>query len=941
MGNKHDIYAVVDLETTSTQNKFGRIIQVAVAFVQNKKVINQFTTLVNPGTRIPITIQKLTNIDDQTVEQAPYFEDISQMLHAMLVGTIFVAHNVNFDLPFLNAEFQRVGLTELDNQAIDTVTLAQILWPTAPSYRLSDMTQLLGIEHTNPHRADSDAVATGMLLVAAIEKAEQLPMITLQELSDLPLVLPRETKLIFQKALTKNQEQPQLLPKQLQVIDRLAIRRFSDPAPYNVGQIAPYPQKEADKKDLFGDQLEYRKDQAKLMNLVYQHYTQDELSDEPGETALVIEAPTGMGKTLGYLVPLAFLANETDKQVVITVPTITLQHQVVATINQQLKAILPFEVRGAQLKGARNYLNLQSFKRSLLRDEGSIAMQFVKAQILVWLTETLTGDFDELNVNNVSSDFMEQLAQTANNPEASKFYGHEFEERQHVLAQNATFLVVNHAYLTQSVGRLGNRENKPYLVIDEAQNLPDVVIAQSRHHLTFPSWLSRVQAEIDLLQSTGQPSVRAIFERMIGGPELKDRFNENLNALLVRIPQIQQSLYRRFVMNIHTPATVGQEEHPVAGHQMAEFMMEHQSLLNEMHKAVLNLQRYLNAMMEQFIDSQEAFSTAERQSLADFRRMLDLIENNEKTLVNFQDDLANYPDASVFWITDNHGQNNLSLRLSGGLLHTRDYFKTRVYPNFMPPLITGATLFTTTKSSYLYTRLNLNQDSAYSEKFKEVFDFENQAELIMVSDAPSPSHQHFMHYFSDQLLKLMQGTDRNTLVLFTSLEMLQQVFHTMTSSRIYRDTEMTLLAQGISGTRPKLLKRMQNERHVMVLGAMSFWEGVDLPGNSLEMVVLARLPFDQPNTVLQKAEDAMLQNEGKHIFHQSVLPKAILKLRQGIGRLIRSETDRGVIVIYDNRILQKQYGKTMRNMLPDAMPQLELKTNEVLPALRDFFKKDK
>ncbi|MCM0582080.1 DEAD/DEAH box helicase [Weissella diestrammenae] len=934
---KQVTYAVVDLETTSTQNKTGRIIQIAVAFVQDKKVVNQFSTLINPGVQIPTAIEKLTHIEDRMVKSAPYFEDVAQMLHAMLVDTVFVAHNVNFDLPFLNAEFQRVGLSELTNQAIDTVTLSQILWPTASSYRLSDLTQLLHIEHSNPHRADSDAVATGMLLIAAIDKAASLPMITLQSLVELPLVLPRETKQIFDLALEINRANPLPLAKNLVVVDRLAIRRFSAPSKHKRPATTHYPKKQIEKENLYPKELSYRADQAKMMNMIFDHYIDRDEVHTPGDDALIIEAPTGMGKTLGYLMPFAYLATMTNKQVVITVPTIALQHQVVKTINQQLKSVVPFDIRGAQLKGTRNYLNLQSFKRLLLRDEGSIAMQFAKAQILVWLTETLTGDFDELNLNNIGPEFMAQLSQTANNPEASKFYQYEFEKRQHIVAKDATFLVVNHAYLTQAMHLWIDAVNKPYLVIDEAQSLPDVVVNQSRHQLAFSSWLSRVQMAKELLDSHVQPSIRGVFERIIGGQNLRQTFDQQLTELERVLPEFQQAIYRRFVMNYHTPATAGRTEHQIDIQALARFFVDHQDVMLTIKKHLKLLDQVEQDMMAKFVASQDVFSLNERQSLADFRRMLSSIVENGRILFQFQDDLINYPDATVFWITDNHGQNNLSLQLAGGLLHTQDYFKKLIYPNFMPPFITGATLFTTTKSRYLYTRLNLNHDTAVSEKFKEVYDYKRQSALFMVNDAPLPSDEEFVRYLSEQLLIIMNDVNRNTLVLFTSNEMLQRVYHTIVNDTRYRKSETTVLAQGISGTRSKLLKRMQSETHVMILGAMSFWEGVDLPGSALELVVLARLPFDQPNTVLQQAEDALLKNTGQSIFHQSILPKAILKLRQGIGRLIRSENDRGVIVIFDKRIIQKQYGKTMRNMLPQDMPQLEIETSALQAQLAQFF----
>lgn len=933
------IYAVVDLETTSNQNQAGRIMQVAVAFVRNQKIINQFSTLVNPGQPIPIGIQKLTHISDAMVKTMPYFEDVAQTLHAMLSETVFVAHNVNFDLPFLNAEFERVGLTPLPNLALDTVALAQILWPTAPSYRLGDLTSQLGIAHLNPHRADSDAKATGELFIAAQQKALELPMITLQQLNDLPLALPRDTKQIFAWALAENRHHPQPLANNLEVVDRLALRRFSNPSASKQHQPElHYPKKEDEQRALLAPVLDYRQPQARLMNQIYEHYITDTISDQPGENAMVVEAPTGMGKTLGYLIPLAYLALQQGRQVILSVPTKTLQKQVNTTINQTLKALLPFEIRGVQLKGQQNYLNLQSFKRSLVRDEGSIAMQFVKAQILVWLTETLTGDFDELNLNNVSPDFLRQLTQTANNPEASKFYQHEFAHRQLILSEQATFLVVNHAYLTHQVKKIAQQEYKPFLVVDEAQNLPDVVLQHSRHQINWSSLIAQTELLQHSLRKTNKNNdLQLILERLPKGGQLEKRFIEIFAQLLIHLTRIQQSLYRQFMLSAKMPATIGKDEYFVKTENLAQFWVEHQNDFGQVKQLIQSLQVTLNEMMEAFIQVGTPFSISERQSLADFRYLIEKIGQTKKTLQTFQDSMIDYADTSVFWLTDYHGQNGPSLQLTGGLLHTKDYFKNNLYPSFLPPLMIGATLFNSAKSTYLYTRLNLDPKTTQVEKFKESFDWSKQAELLLVEDGEKPSTPNYEIYLVQQLLAILQKLSKNTLVLFTSLELMERVYHLVTDNKIYQESKMTVLAQGISGNKSKILKRLQNEQQLMVFGALSFWEGIDLPKQQLELLILTRLPFEQPGTILQKVEEQQFTENKQSFFHQSVLPKATLKLRQGVGRLIRSEQDRGAIVILDSRIVHKQYGKTMLKMLPEDLPRQIISTNQLVDELVNFF----
>lgn len=933
MQNK-DIYAVVDLETTRTTAEEGRIIQVAIAFVQNKKIINQFSTLINPHSNIPRNITKLTGITNEMVHGGPSFEDVAITLHAMLAGTVFVAHNVNFDLPFLNLAFERAGLTALKNTAIDTVQLSQILWPTAPGYRLSDLTQYLGFDHERPHQADSDALATAELLIAILQRAATLPMVTLQSLVELPLALARDTKRIFQLALEENQAEPQLLPNQLQVIAGLAIRRFSKPAPLSNKDEYAYPTKKATLEKLLAPSLAYRPQQAKLMNLIYNHY--HDLNDVT--TPMVLEAPTGMGKTIGYLLPYAYLANEQSRAVVIATPTINLQQQIMHTINNDLNEVLPFEVRGVSLKGRTHFLNLQSFSRSLQVDEGSASLQFIKAQVLVWLTETLTGDLDDLNLNNASERFLKKLTQSANNPAASNFYGHEFWERQEVSAAQAQFLVVNHAYLATYARELTD-EKKPFLVIDEAQRLPDAVIDQSRKKLDFDRWRANIQFAHNTALANHDDGLGSILERLNGGKNFQTQLEQTLQELQSDITELKSTIYRRFLLSNQTPPTDGKRESSVAVTDLAQYWFDHRDTVKNIHIQTLRLDDLLDNIMEAFSQLKGAFSLAERQLLADFRRLLNGISNAESQLTGFQQELVDFPDASVFWLTEITRQDENHVILSGGLLHTFDYFKSRIYPYFEPVTLIGATLFTSTKSSYLYDRLNIERKESETFRFGEVFDYENQAELVVANDAPSVNDSNYSSYLAKEIVELSTTVGENTLVLFTSHEMLQDVFIRVQSNPKFMKSNMTVLAQGISGGQQKLLKRMQKEQHLVVLGAASFWEGIDLPDQQVRLVLLARIPFEQPDNIVQKAEEAVLLAAGKQPFYQNTLPKAVIRLRQGVGRLIRTDQDYGVIVIFDSRIVNKRYGKTLQKMLPRTLPQVAVKSEQILQEVTEFFTK--
>lgn len=219
-------YAVVDIETTGTSVKDGdRIIQIGCAFVKNNKIINTFATDVNPLTTVPAVIENLTGISNARVRKAPPFDDLAGTVYSLLQGTVFVAHNVNFDLPFINSELQRVGYPELPIQAVDTVSLSQILLPTAPSFRLRDLSQLLAIDHHHPHSADSDAIATAHLFITLQQRLAHLPLITLQQMVQLAPELPRETAELFAYAFQQGKQHPQQLPADLVIKNGLALRK--------------------------------------------------------------------------------------------------------------------------------------------------------------------------------------------------------------------------------------------------------------------------------------------------------------------------------------------------------------------------------------------------------------------------------------------------------------------------------------------------------------------------------------------------------------------------------------------------------------------------------------------------------------------------------------------------------------------------------------------
>ena len=218
-------YAVVDIETTGTDPKTDRIIQFGCVLIEEGRIVTHFSTDINPDQNIPAQIQTLTGISNQRIRKAPYFEDVAQTISNLLADTIFVAHNIHFDYPFLSNELERCGMPPLTIPGIDTVELAQVFMPTSLSFRLRDLAEELNLVHENPHQADSDADVTAQLLLHLESKIKELPIITLKKIIGAADQMAFQTKEYLQDCLVEMQADPQPLSKGLVIIHGLALRK--------------------------------------------------------------------------------------------------------------------------------------------------------------------------------------------------------------------------------------------------------------------------------------------------------------------------------------------------------------------------------------------------------------------------------------------------------------------------------------------------------------------------------------------------------------------------------------------------------------------------------------------------------------------------------------------------------------------------------------------
>lgn len=935
---KAPIYSVVDLETTGTNFNHGdRIIQIGCVLVQDGEIINHFETKINPREKIPRSIVQLTGIEDKDVRKAPLFEDIAGTIYSLLAETTFVAHNVNFDFPFLNAELERAGYPSLSIPAIDTVTLSQILLPTAKSFRLRDLTSSLHIEHDHPHSAVSDAEATAELLTDLLKRIEQLPTLTLEKITQLKLNLPQQTAGVFDVELLRRRKSPQPLSEELYVSHGIVLHKSRPITANGQREQHKYPSTKKAKEKLYGETLKLRPVQAKMMNSIYNNYTHDEPKN------MIVEAGTGVGKTLGYLFPLSYVAYP-DKKIVVSTATNILQQQIIDTSIAQLNKVLPFKMNSVIIKGNAHYIDIARFVHSLSVIEDSNLVQLLKAKILVWLLSTQSGDLDELNLNSQQSPYFTEIRHQgirSLNP-ANVFYHDDFLVRREKRLHQADIIITNHAYLVAHAQELGDGTRRPYLVIDEAQHLSESILKRSRRTFNFQKLRTAVHIMSGLVNNGNDRNLTDIFAEQALGSYNVELLRGDLNAVEEAVDLLQQALYRQYMASATGNPANELIEQSLQNDQVMSLLDISGPVMMKLEQALSSVQLHFSALNHLFSSQPDRWLLSDRYLMSQFQSQLAKLIEADQTLNEFNETLQQQGEAAAFWITICQSSEQSALQLSGGLLEATHYLTKNVYPYFAQPLFVGATLFTSPRSPYLYHQLDLERNNTLTRRFASPYNYKQNAKLLIAEDAPVPSAQNnsdYIKYLSDTIYQLTKNADYQTMILFNSLVMIEQVYSQLRETDLFDQRD--ILAQGITGNRDKILKQFSGGKNSILLGASSFWEGIDLPDSALELLIITRLPFDSPDEIMNRAHNKLLQQQGKNPFYHSELPKATMRLRQGIGRLLRTEDDHGVAVVLDPRLQTRRYGKTILSSLPTDLPVSGKKTAELISITQKFLQNGK
>ncbi len=908
----------LDIETTGLDPQSDAIIEIGAIRFRGDRLEDEFHSLLHPGRSIPRNVVELTGITDAMVARARRAVDVLPELEAFVGDDPVVGHNVRFDLSFL-----RAGRVLRYNEAIDTYPIASALMPTATRYNLGALARQLGIVLPATHRALDDTRVTVAVYQALYQRALALPLQTLAEIVNLQQDVDWGANQLFEEALRARSRElapgravrgsvslePRPLPRGLLPV--------AEPTELDDGALAHLLEPGGAFAQKFPT-YEFRPEQVRMLKAVARAFSE-------GRHAMV-EAGTGTGKSFAYLIPAAQWAVQNGQRVVVSTNTINLQEQLLRKDVPDVEAALKIGLRAALLKGRGNYLcprRLDNARRH--RPKQSDEMR-VLAKVLVWLATETPADDDEGGERPALSlgpgdraAWVRLSAEDENctlNTCQTRMKGACAYYQARRAAEAAHILIVNHALLLADIA--AGQQVLPaynYLVLDEAHHLE----AATTDALGFEA----TRLDLDKqFKELGSPSA-GLLGTVLGA--LREALAPDayvvVEAETVRAFERAGTAVesgRSFFEAISDFLSARRDGRPISDYGQSERItptvrqgLPWSSVTQAWEQARPSfdaLTRALTRVRTYLVELAEGDADVEREELEELAADVNNQARFFTRLIENLDGLVLKPDpTTIYWAEADNREGRASVHAAP--LHVGSLVEKHLWNDKESVVMASATL--TTGGDFKYIRGRLNAAEVNELVVGSPFDYESSTLLYLATDIPEPQLRlEYQKGVERGLIDLCTATRGRALVLFTSYAQLKQTANAIRGplSKVGID----LYDQTNGSSRSALLDNFKAADAGVLLGTKSFWEGVDIPGEALSTLVITRLPFDVPDDPIVAARSETFEKP----FEQYSVPEAVLKFRQGFGRLIRTQSDRGVVAVFDRRILTKTYGRVFLESLP-------------------------
>lgn len=664
--------------------------------------------------------------------------------------------------------------------------------------------------------------------------------------------------------------------------------------------------------------FEYREEQEEMAQ-----YIQDAINED---RKIIVEAGTGTGKTLAYLIPSIKWAVTNKKKVIIATNTINLQEQLLLKDIPLAKSIIKDEFSYVLVKGRNNYVCKRLFNELVLGKSIDIETFSMEAReqieyILKWGNKTKTGDKAELTFE-VYPDVWELVQSTTELCLGKKCpYRKEcFYMKTRMEKMEADILISNHHVFFADLNvRAETDFDSEYLILprydmvifDEAHNVESVArsyFSVEVSKISFTRLLNRIYQKKNKRKKEKSALIRV--EDTIDEKDLEDgqQYIYLLNTLKEEISILQNigdeyfdEIRKIYETNTEAPIKKSLNNFEMTKSRFLENLREKKDIFQSKLADFLNLMMSFNNVIDE-----EKDKNPEVINFNNHLKMFKAYIDSFKFINSFEDD--NY----IYWLDINSKRTNVILTATP--LNIAQKLSTVLFDNLDRLVFASATIVVNGNFDYFKKSLGLDEEDCIEAIIKSPFDYDEQMSVYIPSDIQdSENINAFVSDASKFILNILLKTNGKAFILFTSYTMLNQIYYSI--SKKLKDKGFEVFLHG-DKPRSQIIKEFKEAENPILFGTTSFWEGVDVQGENLSNVIITKLPFLVPTDPVVSAISKKIEEDGGNSFMDFQLPEAIIKFKQGVGRLIRKKTDSGNIFILDNRILKKRYGSLFINALP-------------------------
>ena len=916
------------LLTTGPNERADEILEIAALRVRNGAFEERYHQLVSSARPIPLRATHRTGITDKDLEGQPSSEAALEEFQRFVGEGPIAVHDAEPLRRFLRAKCS----PEFSSRLIDVGQIACVLLPTLSNHDLDTLCARFQRSCPERPRAVPMAELVARLWTALMNELEGLNLGIVLEMSRLLEGVSHPFRDLFQSA-ARARSKDAFGQKKTQIHDMLEDyshliyhpnppKRPEEPTPLDMDQIAGIFGQDGCLRDML-EGYEHRPQQIEMVRSVCEAFNHAH--------HLMVEAGTGTGKSLAYLVPAIYWSHQTGEQVVVSTNTRNLQDQLYLKDIPLLREALDVPFRAALIKGRSNYLCVRKFLHVLedVEHELDEDERLAVLPVLTWIGQTRTGDMSEntgffaLAPPGLLSKLVTAQGECAGR--ACRRFKNCFVRKARAVALRSNLVVANHAVVFAELGLETNTVLPPYrrIVFDEAHNIETVateylgarVSALSVYRVTNRLWRARKDGSGSGLLSSILFQVNRSARTMNGA--LAAKLKKGLLEAVDKIPALVSATGAFFDSLGPLVENNGRRSDKLAfrakGRRsndwdkafekcgvLREEVGVYASLLDRLRIAIADSDGALKAEAE-FVAELEG----QAGRLREFDRALEFILSAES-------------DKFVYWI-EAIRRREVFYELCAAPLDITETMDRFFFSAKDTVVFSSATLSVARRFEFMKRRLgaaHLPEKRMRTIDVGSPFDFQRQTLVCIPAFLPDPGGRDgkFETELADMLIDLFGVTRGRALALFTSYAMLNHVYPSVKAT--LESHGVLVLAQGIDGTRTSLLSTFQRDVNSVLMGTQSFWEGIDVVGEALSCLVVAKLPFAVFTEPIIRARCDLLEQQGINSFSGYSVPSAVIRLKQGFGRLIRTKTDRGVVVIADKRIVTRSYGQQFLKSLP-------------------------